>query len=96
MSDRIAELRALLAASTPGPWDADEEGYVRTMIGQDRYTVADCSFRYEEDAALICAAVNALPALLEIAEAARRVTESDDDCTALVDLGDALRKLEAP
>ena len=73
-------LRALLAEATPGPWQATEkrgkrDGYVRSG---DR-TLADMRLRNgEADAALIVAAVNALPALLDVADAARRFVAMQD------------------
>jgi hypothetical protein len=76
-----AELRESLAKATPGPWrtyeahgrDFTDEGWSEVGIAADgmetvAYTAA-CGFesndRCDEDAALIVAAVNALPGLLD-------------------------------
>lgn len=73
MSVDISKLRDLLAAATPGPWKPDY-GTVTSAVGD--IIGADISYgtpMLELDpanAALICAAVNALPELLAIAEAA--------------------------
>lgn len=102
MADKIAELRALLAAAAKGPW-AEDDGNIfsrplseaRTASLVRRYAglewgahpdaghraplccIATTNQAHDErsdaDAALICAAVNALPALLEIAELAGTV-----------------------
>lgn len=73
MSAAIERLRALLAAATPGPWRADSDGRVLAVASaDDDFLVATCwTSRYDLDAELIASAVNALPALLEIAKAAR-------------------------
>lgn len=94
MTVDIAHLRALLAASPTRPgtwwWDAleaairhrDANGDDRwTMIPQPLHDGATVSID-DADAALICAAVNALGPLLAIAEAAekwrdRRAWEND-------------------
>lgn len=111
------DLRALLAAATPGPWHfwhgddsscmnaygvtsepcdhgmTDDEGHPRhvvalTLLQAPRLAdihdpestdaagwIKDTSsWRWSENAALIVAAVNALPALLDVVEAARRYT----------------------
>jgi len=65
-------LRTLLAAATPGPWRADGigvEGYplVSLEAHKEPGTFSD------PDAALIVAAVNALPLMLDVIEAARAV-----------------------
>lgn len=101
---KLEQLRALLKAATPGPWRYSKP-YVRygqrhiicEVRGQG--TVAD----YDKNALLIAAAVNALPHLLDVAEAAQRAVHADYRC----DIGDAencdhcvvqqaLAKLEAP
>ena len=86
----LAELERLLAEATPGPWQADEA----TQTGQ-RATVAfpvvlsestgeillECDWGGDTDAALIVAAVNALPALL--AERERLQERYEAVCWAL-------------
>ena len=79
MSLDLAHLRALLAAATPGPWlgpritDAwppgclglyalDDHGEPAEIIGLTGYAADDS--RADHDAALVAAAVNALPDLL--------------------------------
>jgi hypothetical protein len=86
----IERLRALLAEATPGPWawtetggpfalvmgpDGDELVHVRMNLG--------LGSNPDRDAALIAAAVNALPALLDVAEAARDYLAHDRDTNAL-------------
>ena len=81
MSD-IERLRALLAEATPGPWGLDSEfgGSRGLVIGplpenteDPNWTTETVAFEIERDAdaTLIAEAVNALPALLDVAEAAR-------------------------
>ena len=65
----IAALRDLLAEATPGPCDADASDIAAHMI-------ALYNDRDDANAAIITAAVNALPALLDELEAAReRIAE---------------------
>ena len=77
MTDTAA-LRALLTAATPGPWTTTPVSRWRVaaldLAAGTEHTVADCSVNRadddaENDAALIAAAVNALPALLDKADA---------------------------
>ena len=80
----IDELRRLLAEATPGPWETDEfdPGTV-TVLQSSPKTEALCvadladgaTDRPDANAALIVAAVNALPALLRVAEAAAVVCD---------------------
>lgn len=70
----IARLRELLAkATTPGRWAVTTDGIVPEADdgGPDFCAVANNA--EPDDAALIVAAVNALPALLDRLEAAERV-----------------------
>lgn len=60
-------LRVLHEAATPGPWASESRGIVE---GPDTSMVAVCGGRPTKDAALIVGAVNALPALLDDADAA--------------------------
>lgn len=83
MSD-LDELKALAEAATPGPWQNEADQYGRPKIKDSNgWTLADlCTlapngprFKAPHDAALIVAAVNALPDLisrLEKAEGALR------------------------
>jgi hypothetical protein len=62
-AEKIKDLRELVAAATPGPWN-DTDGAVL------------CDFGFsEEDSDLITAAVNSLPALLDEVEALRTDAE---------------------
>jgi hypothetical protein len=79
----ITALRALLAAATPGKWHAQRHDGCTAIYNGYTPIIADhiASLNYkrnprdEENAALICAAVNALPELLD--EVARlRAVES--------------------
>jgi hypothetical protein len=86
----IATLRALLAAATPGPWRNGLGGIVQLSDGGKGYPLdyypdcadvvttdgADARVATEPDLDLICAAVNALPTLLDEVERLRAV-ESD-------------------
>jgi hypothetical protein len=72
--ENIAELEWLLAVATPGPWRQNED---MVMTGE-RFRIADCYGLHRVksaklDAALIAAAVNALPELLALAKQAERV-----------------------
>ena len=58
----MEDLKKLLAAATPGPW----------FIARNANTVGDCT---PEDAALIVAAVNALPELLALRETLKDVVD---------------------
>lgn len=68
--DIIKHLRELRARATAGKWSQNIENsnYVHSERGDDRDPVGDCYDR--TDAALICAAVNHLDLLLDVADAA--------------------------
>ena len=81
----MTDLRKLLGAATKGPWTDTvlDNRYVCVIKGSDKRLVCESSWhsnssRYptqsgtESNFALIVAAVNALPALLDIVEAAQR------------------------
>ena len=80
-------LRALLAEATPGPWDVDDIhpdhcaqspwGHKTVTFGPGSVALALMSPEDQPTAALIVAAVNALPALLDVVEAARSLTGDD-------------------
>ena len=79
----MTELRRLLSEGTPGPWAAGAE----TVQDSDHCAVASCWLthegdhkdRSEQNARLIVAAINALPALLDVVEAAERWTAMTAD-----------------
>jgi hypothetical protein len=76
MTIDIKQLRALLAAATPGPWSEGVHGNANVVHfdGDDIRAVAEAD---ASNAALICAAVNALPELLDEVEWLRVALESD-------------------
>ena len=96
----LATLDALLAAATPGEWRAIEASHycskwpeIETENGENVVS-AGCMENLAwvvmrpEDAALIAAAVNALPALLRevrIGRAAREVIEAEEKAEAAAD-----------
>lgn len=83
-------LRSMLAASTPGPWRVEahpDVSLVRSTVGSRR--VAECS---DGDAALIAAAVNALPELLmEIDVKGAELARLRDDIASQCEEIDRLR-----
>jgi hypothetical protein len=85
MGEAMTDLRKLLGAATKGPWTDTvlDNRYVCVIKGSDKRLVCESSWhsnssRYptqsgtESNFALIVAAVNALPALLTVCEAAQR------------------------
>jgi hypothetical protein len=81
----IGALRKLLAEATPGPWGSE----CASVFGPDpdRDSVAECDWDQtkpgeleDADAALIAAMRNALPALLDAAEAMQRLQTTIDYC----------------
>lgn len=90
MTVDIARLRALLAAATPGEWtdagavDHEDDLDVTAILSPDPSKPVVSTIWYDgphlivhqTDRALICAAVNALPQLLAIAEAALGVDDA--------------------
>jgi len=89
------QLRALHGSSTPGPWEVGVGGgvvYAREHVpGWGVADVRDGADTGLSDAELIAAMRNALPALLGVAEAARRcVTRSGTE----QELWDALAALD--
>ena len=73
----LERLGQLLANSTPGPWSVGEDlvtGYGTLNIRQ----VVKMA-KYGDDLKLIAAAVNALPALLAVAKAAKAVSATAVD-----------------
>lgn len=74
----IQRLRELLASATPGPYSTYQaSAFERIEVNAPTRTVAMMPYDHrpgerEPDAHLICAAINALPQLLAIAEAAEK------------------------
>lgn len=102
--DTIARLRALEAEATPGPWTFSEwEDGVVTVDrvhddGLDPVAIMAAGTT-DSDAALTAASRNALPALLDVAEAARAFrdgTYAGGRAYSGGDLIAALARLEAP
>jgi len=96
------ELRRMLAEATPGPWHTGSMGSCDRIYSQDGDLIAETWESTLEDAALITAAINALPALLAVAEAAhdwRNAYESNDPSDkafeAMNAALDALREVRA-
>jgi hypothetical protein len=96
------ELRRLLAEATPGPWRYPVSGAIscppRPITGAN--VVADWNGT-SEDAALIVAAVKALPGLLDVVDAARWLVAMPDAIEPhsthwedIADLRDALARLD--
>jgi len=75
----VARLREMLTNATPGPWVAtgqcidqyaEHPDGTRLLSGGNAYMDDDYSMFTDTDCAIIVAAVNALPALLDVVEAA--------------------------
>lgn len=73
----LPELRALLERATPGPWRTQECSAGGLILLRDCRYQTHLQVVPEADAALIAAAVNALPALLDAVEAAERLRKLD-------------------
>lgn len=77
----LAELRQLLAKATERPWASDGQGSAFGFYGADDDRIMSASDHWstnapsDEDAALIVAAVNAPPGLLDWIEALERTIE---------------------
>jgi hypothetical protein len=101
----IERLRELLARATPGPWKSQDHQHqadlmtwysvekANGMRGQVARVMSHV--RGKADAALIVAAVNALPALLDVCEAAQAFRVSGVPHHAWVRLWNALDALAA-
>jgi len=70
MTTDTKKLRELLAKGTQGPWGNAPDGSVIAFMEQKNAFLV-CRNVFPTDAALICAAVNALPALLDEVEGLR-------------------------
>lgn len=81
----LDELQALLDAGTGLPWCSDQ--HPNTAFKPDQFTVRDSNGMWvaelgpaRNDADLIAAAVNALPALLAVARAAEAHVKTSAEC----------------
>lgn len=86
------ELRELLARATPGRWHWNEEGQLVSTHTKDSewggppepVKIIETDSGYypprRNDAALIAAAINALPALLDELDRLRRLIREADEC----------------
>lgn len=74
----IKELRAKLEAATPGPWRALPNGVFGGPTMPRKVGIV-----YWDDAALIVSAINALPALLAVVEAALERDGCSEVCSAM-------------
>jgi hypothetical protein len=88
----LDELEKLLKAGTKGPWETKQNKAGNTTIGPVGYSgfitpwVCD-----DENAALIVAAINALPGLLTICNAAKTALGHLDDPTGGDEINDMRR-----
>ena len=73
----LERLKELAQQATPGPWEVNpggaEEWWYSDTIVNPGGSLASCT---EGNAALIVTAINALPALIAVAEAAKKVDAS--------------------
>lgn len=78
---RIAELRALADAATPGPWDGTDYSVSGQTDGRSQFVAAvscevyDSNPRYAQDSAFIASARTAVPELLDEVERLRDALE---------------------
>lgn len=76
---KVEEIRALIAAATPGPWKAIEFGVHAGCVAiAGRGFLDDGVYCDPPDARFIAVARTLLPLLVDVAEAAFRVHEFDD------------------
>ena len=80
----VSRLRELLAEGTPGSWVDRGKGGIGDRILRPCVHGSTAPVP-ANDAALICAAVNALPKLLDVVEAAREWRDAEDALDALMD-----------
>jgi hypothetical protein len=82
----IERLRELMAKATPGPWKWDQGAYrdaTKWLINDSDYVILSCIserggdsvYPSNEDGELIVSAINHLPALLAVVEAAQAVMD---------------------
>lgn len=84
--ERIAELRAIIDAATPGPWDFDTSGVTLPdgtyLAWGEMYEVPEYNMRFlsarfkETDANFVAAARTALPEALDAIQRVRELAES--------------------
>lgn len=97
----LEEIRALCEAATPGPWAVDTFGNIYKPARQGNVAQMRGANQEHADAAFIAAARTLLPKLLEVAEAADRLTDNICEFSTITDsifvenLDDALFALEA-
>ncbi len=94
----LDELRRLHKAATPAPWAVATDRQGDYLVAHHEAAVCDLldsTLAARQDARLIAAARNALPALLRVAEAARRLAAGPES-TAWDELYAALAALDAP
>ena len=96
----LDRLKKIIAQATPGPWAVNQDGaeewwYSDTILGEGGAggALASCT---EGNAELIVTAINALPALIAVAEAAVKYRDAEYKVTskAYKNLCAALAKLE--
>ena len=104
MADALTQLRALLAEATAGPWRTgagdpfhEPEAIVCASglepgLGERILFRANYYFPSENDIALVIAIRAALPALLDVVEAARATLETADNWLSDFDGGGARRE----
>lgn len=88
---RLARLREIESAMTPGPWPTSDPS--TTPISLDGSFAYTASGQSNIDLKGLCAARNALPALLAVAEAARKMASACNGTDSYE--RDALLALEA-
>src|ERR1039458_2500677 len=82
----VSRLRELLAEGPTLPWTTiNRDGGRADIIGFDRVQWGVASDVRQDTARRICAAVNALPKLLDVVEAAREWRDAEDALDALMD-----------
>lgn len=70
---RVAELRRVEREATPRPWKTRENKWAEAEVVSADAVIADGGALSDNDATLVASVRNALPALLDVAEAAERV-----------------------
>ena len=87
----ITELRKLMETATPGPWASEEcDVFSENTIVAECMSSIESQYLGEPEATLIAAMRNALPALLEIAEAAQVVSSQRNGPYLMADMDTTL------